>query len=96
MRLIKKTTGRRTTRVHTVRTNYGAMCISLGEMLTFRRRLRWGKNVVAPPATAGLLVQMDLGWLECMSPCARVGSGRQTQANYAYDEQMNDGYIGGE
>ena len=54
------------------------------------------KNVVAPPAAAGLLVQTDLGWLECMSPCARVGSGRQTQANYVYDERMSDGYIGGD
>ena len=74
------------------RTNYSATGISLGEMLTFRSWLRW-KKVVAPPAAAGLLVQMDLGWLECMPPCARGSSGRQTQANYVYDERMSDGYI---
>ena len=77
------------------RTNYSATCISLGEMLTFRIRLRW-KKVVAPPAANGLLVQTYLGWLECTPPCVRVGSGRQTQANYIYDERMSDGYIRGE
>ena len=56
------------------------------------------KKVVAPPVAAGLLVQTltDLGWLECTPPCARVGSGRQTQANYVYDERMSDSYIRGE
>ena len=51
------------------RTNYivPPVRISLGEMLTFRSRLRW-KKVIAPPVAAGLLVQMDLGWLECMPP----------------------------
>ena len=117
--------------------------------------------VVPPPAAAGLLVQTDLGRLECTPPswvlnislagannsvptkglapciiivhvytcnysgagkknrrllafpgdvngviapilhpcsvCARVvGSGRQTQANYVYDERISDGYIRGE
>ena len=73
------------------RTNYSATCISLGEMLTFRSRLRCKKLVA--PAAAGLLVQMDLGRLECTPPCARVDSGRQTQANYVYDERMSDGFI---
>ena len=36
-------------------------------MLTFRSRLRW-KKVVAPPVAAGLLVQTDLGRLECTPP----------------------------
>ena len=31
------------------------------------------KKVVALPAAAGLLVQTDLGRLECTPPCARVG-----------------------
>ena len=66
--------------------------ISLGEMLTFRSRLRW-KKVVAPPAAAGLLVQTDLGWYEFTPPCAQVGSSRQTQANCVYYERMSDGYI---
>ena len=66
--------------------------ISLGEMLTFRSRLRW-KKFAAPPASADLLVQTDLGRLECTSPCARVGSDRQTQVNYVYDERMSDSYI---
>ena len=64
-------------RDHPGRTNYSATGISLGEMLIFRSRLSW-KNVVAPPAAAGLLVQTDLGCLECTPLCARVGSGRQT------------------
>ena len=51
------------------------------------------KKVVAPLAAAGLLAQTDLGRLECTPPCARVGSVRQTQANYVYDERMSDGYI---
>ena len=54
------------------------------------------EKVVAPPATAGLLVQTDLGRLECTSPCARVGSGRQTQVNYVHNEWVSDGYIRGE
>ena len=74
------------------RTNYSATSISLGEMLTFRSRLRW-KKVVAPIYRSGLLVQTDLGHLECTPPCARVGSGRQTQANCDYDERMSDGNI---
>ena len=48
--------------------------ISLGEMLTFRSRLRW-KKVVAPLAAASLLVQTDLGRLEFTPPCAQVSSG---------------------
>ena len=56
------------------------------------------KKVAAPPAASaeGLLVQMDLGRLECTPPCARVRSGRQTQANCVYNKQMSDGYIQGE
>ena len=46
-----------------------------------------GKKVVAPPAAAGLLVQTDLGRLECTPLCVHVSSGRQTQANYVYDER---------
>ena len=49
--------------------------------------------VVAPQAAAGLLLQTDVGRLECMPPCAPVGSGRQTRANYVYDERLSDGYI---
>ena len=36
-----------------------------------------GKNVVALPAAAGLLVQTDLGRLECTPPCALVVHLRQ-------------------
>ena len=52
--------------------------------------------IAAPPAAAGLLVQTDLGRIECTPPCAWVGSGQQTQGNCVYDEQMSDGYIRGE
>ena len=45
------------------------------------------------PASAGLLVQMDLGRLECKPLCVRVGSDRQTQENCIYDERMSDGYL---
>ena len=51
------------------------------------------KKVVAPPAAAGLVVQTDLGRLECMPPCVRIDSGQQTQAHYVYDERMSYGYI---
>ena len=55
------------------------------------------KKVGAPPATTGLLVYTtDQGLLECMPLCARVGSGRQTQANCVYDEKMSASYIQGE
>ena len=31
--------------------------------------------IAAPPAATGLLVQTDIGRIECTLPCARVGSG---------------------
>ena len=56
-----------------------------------------GKKVVAQPVAAGFLVQTDLGRIDCTPPCARVVSGRHTQAqaNCVYDERMSDGYIQG-
>ena len=65
-------------------------------MVAFRSMLRPPKKVVAPSAAAGLLVPTDLGRLECTPLCARVGSGRQTQANCIYDERMSVGYTRGE
>ena len=74
------------------RTNYSDTGISLREMLTFRSRLRWKKGCCSSCRcwSSGLLVQTDLGRLECTPPCAQVGSGRQTQANYVYNEQTDE------
>ena len=41
----------------------------LKELVEMKKRKRKNK-VVATPAATGFLAQMDLGWLECMPPCA--------------------------
>ena len=44
--------------------------------MAFRKAGREKKKIVAPPATAGLLAQTDLGWQDWKpGVCAWIGSG---------------------
>ena len=43
-----------------------------------------GKFFVAPPAAAGLLVQTDLGRLECTPPCALAFEVKNIQLNFYF------------